>query len=167
MNKVLSNIDVVTPFRVRKNCGIVIEHNKITQLGKMEDIIPPSDSETIDLSGKTVIPGLIDLHIHGTGGYNFIEPDSDKIDDLTQTLLSHGITGILVTVCPQSKKDLIKTVRYFAENIPRIKKNNILLGIHLEGPFLNKKMHGAFNPDYCHGDTPRNKCSQRTEILQI
>lgn len=147
MNKVLLNAEVITPFHSRKNSTVVIENNKIKELIQGKKANFPSDHEIIDLAGKYLIPGLIDLHIHGAGGHDFAKFGAREIDDLTRVLLSHGITGILVTLPPKPKKELIKDVRNFSELISKLRHPNIICGIHLEGPFLNKKMHGALNPD--------------------
>lgn len=146
MKLVLSNATVVTPFRERQNCGIVVENGKIVQLGLMENISVPAGFRVIDLSGMTVIPGMIDLHIHGAGGVGFTIDDLKNIDKLSATLVSHGITGILITLTPEPRKELVKTIRRAVDYISGLKKPHIFCGIHIEGPFLNREMHGALDP---------------------
>lgn len=144
MSIILSNADVVTPFHVRKNCSITIENGRIAGMDKKPS---GKTAKKIDLTGKIVIPGLIDLHIHGAGGYDFARFDPGEMETLSSTLLSHGVTGILITLYPEPKKDLIKNIRHIVEAVSKINRRNIICGIHLEGPFLNRKMRGSLNPD--------------------
>src|SRR3989339_1225514 len=147
MSKVLLNAEVITPFQVRKESVIVIENEKIKELGNKKNVKYSKNSEIHDLAGKYVVPGFIDLHVHGIAGNDFSEPAACDFEKITNSFLSHGITGILITLIPKPKKELIKDIRFYTNLISKLKKPNIICGLHLEGPFLNKKMHGAIHPD--------------------
>ena len=148
MGLILKGADLVTPFQFKKNSSVRIEDNKIVQLIENHNIKHRKEDKIIDLTGKTVIPGLVDIHIHGIGGYDFNNISPGDMDNFVNILLKHGITGILMTLFPQKHKEFIKTIRNTVDLVSKLKKHNIIFGLHLEGPFLNKKMHGALNPDY-------------------
>jgi len=149
MTLVLRNVKAVTPFREIDEAVVVIHGDQIVELGTIKDDIDiPEDAQVFDLDGQIVAPSFIDLHIHGAVGIDYTEADEEQIDEISSFLLSRGITGVLATLYPKPKKALIKDVRRIVDYIRSNPERNIIRGIHLEGPFLNREFHGAINPDY-------------------
>jgi N-acetylglucosamine-6-phosphate deacetylase len=147
--KILLNAGLVTPFHLRQGSAVAIEGNKIREISAAGGVLKyPKNSRVHDLSGKYVLPGFIDLHVHGIGGNDFSDPGSCDFESAAKIFLRHGVTGILVTLTPKPQKELIRAVRFYSRLFSGMKKPNIFCGLHLEGPFLNRKMHGAINPDY-------------------
>ena len=144
----LLNGRLITPFHEEEGREIIIEGSKISQMGRLDSLSIPAGCEKIDLKGKYVMPGFIDLHIHGAGGYDFENPDFTQREKMRQTLFRHGVTGILSTLTPKPKKEMIQEVRKYAEFLSKNRVDSLVMGIHCEGPFLNKEMHGAINPDF-------------------
>ena len=142
----LLNGRLITPFHEEEGNGLVIEDGKITQMGSAGNLKMPCSCEKIDLAGKIVMPGFIDLHVHGFCGYDFEKINFENMNDLSRALFRHGTTGILPTLIPEPRADMIKLVRRYAEYISKEKRSSAILGIHCEGPFLNREMHGAINP---------------------
>jgi len=96
----------------------------------------------IDAEGAFVSPGFIDMHIHGSGGADVMDATLTALDTISTTLLQTGTTAFLATTMTMSQHDIIKAL----ENIRRhqhMLHGAQLLGVHLEGPFINASKHGA------------------------
>lgn len=146
---VLRNASAVTPYRVEKKCTLVLEDGIISQIGYDDDDLRiPKNAEEFELGGQYVMPGFIDVHVHGGVGFDFVDDDPDAIDEIGRFHAAHGTTSILATLYPQPGArflDSIARIRNYLENAG---PDRIVEGIHIEGPFLNPEMHGAIRPDY-------------------
>ena len=107
----------------------------------------PSGYEKIDVSGKYIIPGLIDVHSHGISGGDFNYASESKMGRMCYAYAKEGTTSIMATLASQSLTKLYNSI--YAINQHRLNENfdkaNIL-GIHMEGRYLNPKMRG------CHAE---------------
>jgi len=148
MKLALSGGKIITPFEIIQEGVILIEKSIIKSVGKLDEISIPKDFEIIDVKGKIVCPGFIDIHCHGGNGISFNEDLPEKFLNYSQWVSSTGVTSFLMTIVPttfeETRKRLEKIIRifefseYFSEP----------LGIHLEGPFLNPKKHGAIDSEW-------------------
>ena len=87
------------------------------------------------------IPGFVDNHIHGGFGIDFLSASSDKIVDLCERLAGDGYEGLLPTTVTAS----ISEIRDFIHRLP---EHPMILGFHLEGPFISPKYPGAQPPNF-------------------
>jgi len=144
----LFDFDAVTPYRLERDAAMVIEGGKIVQFGPRADIDPPASARRVDLRGRYVLPGFFDIHVHGGRGEDFAETDAEGIAQVEQFYASHGVTSLLATVYPQPRETFLATLGRLIEACRTPRFGRTLEGIHLEGPFLNPKMHGAIRVDY-------------------
>jgi N-acetylglucosamine-6-phosphate deacetylase len=138
---------IVTPFRLVKNGVIIIDNGKIFELGKVSDVEIPDNSEVIDVSGRFICPGFVDLLVHGGNGYGFADENSESIKIVSDYFLSHGSTTVLASLFAKPTEMLLKDLDRVAQYIDDNPKSNIR-GIHMEGPYLNKELKGAMNESY-------------------
>lgn len=122
-----------------------IENSKITSITQT---LPQGVEEVVDLGGALLCPGLIDLHVHGGGGYDFMEGTEKAVTIAAQTHLLGGTTTLLpTTVCSSDEE-----VAALAQALAVVKKSEAILphmpGLHLEGPFLSLAQSGAQDPKY-------------------
>jgi N-acetylglucosamine-6-phosphate deacetylase len=113
--------------------------------GKFVSLLPKDSEEGIDLSNKYIVPGLIDIHIHGANGYQVMDESEQSMSEMASFLLKNGTT----TFCPT-----LPTLPYHAmysalDNIRKYRMGNKngakVGGIHLEGPFVSKTFKGALD----------------------
>lgn len=121
-----------------------ILEGEITFNHKINSIKIINQKENPNLS--YVLPGFIDLHIHGGGGVDVM--DDAKIDPILETHLKNGTTSLLLTTVTAPHHDLVKTFKKISKKKENNQKNEAkILGIHLEGPYINKEKLGA-QPDF-------------------
>ena len=80
MTLALVGAKLITPFRIIRNGAVVIERNKIVELGHIEDVVIPQKAEIMDVSGKAIFPGFIDLLNHGALGRGFSEGNEEDFE---------------------------------------------------------------------------------------
>jgi N-acetylglucosamine-6-phosphate deacetylase len=103
--------------------------------------------EIIDAKGQFVSSGFIDIHIHGSGGADVMDATPKALETISSTLLKTGTTSFLATTMTMSPSAIDNAL----QNIQDHKKNVSgaqILGIHLEGPFINASKHGAQDKKY-------------------
>lgn len=137
----LKNANVIFENEIKK-CNCQIDGGKIVKITQ-NDI---ADSETIDCKGFFLSPGFIDLHVHGGGGYSFMDENPDNIKKAAFAHALHGTTGILPTMLSSPEETLIKCADRIAEFSEDF-ENSDILGIHFEGPYLSPAMSGAQSDD--------------------
>lgn len=121
---------------------IEIENGKIKQIGIL--------GEGRDMSGLTLIPGFVDIHIHGCGGGDSSDASAESLEKITKELVKHGVTSFCPTSMTLPKErliDIVKTIADFESSGAKI------AGINLEGPFIAMSKKGAQNADYVRGGT--------------
>lgn len=104
----------------------------------------------LDAEGRMLLPGFIDLHVHGGGGYDVMKGSADELYGMCRFHASRGTTSLLATTLTASHEEIISALEAAAvavQDTEREPDGAHLLGIHLEGPFLNQTRCGAQNPD--------------------
>jgi len=118
--------------------------NKIVTIA---DEIDLEGIEVIDAAGAYVSAGFIDLHIHGSGGADVMDATQDALEILSTTVLQTGTTSFLATTMTMSDKAIDKALQNIQHNASMVTGAKIL-GVHLEGPFINPSRHGAQDKAY-------------------
>lgn len=135
---------LVLPDRLVERGQVVIEDGRIAQLatdGRYQS--------TDDYGDSYMLPGLIDLHVHGIAGADIMDASVESLDLMARRFTTHGVTGFLASTVTQSldlTQRVIATVRQYMD-APREGRAQVL-GIHLEGPFLNPRFKGMQNEAY-------------------
>lgn len=102
--------------------------------------------DVIDLEDDWIVPGLIDLHVHGGGGAQFNTTDPDEVTAALAFHARHGATGMLATTVSAPPGELAASLAAIAQ-AREGPAGRMLLGVHLEGPFLSAQRPGAMDPE--------------------
>lgn len=114
---------------------------------KIVDDINVDNVEVIDANGAYVSPGFIDLHIHGSGGADVMDATPEALELISSTLLQSGTTSFLPTTMTMSREHIdnaLQNIQLHGQNVTGAQ----ILGVHLEGPFINASKHGAQDKKY-------------------
>lgn len=134
-------------FEFRK-CGIEISDDK--KIVNVEENMKYSDSEmVIDCDGYTIVPGFIDIHIHGSVGRDTCEGTKEAITEMGEYLLQNGVTSFCpttLTVSTETIKNALSAALELHENPPE--GSAFVAGVNMEGPFINKAKKGAQNEEF-------------------
>jgi N-acetylglucosamine-6-phosphate deacetylase len=139
-----------------KNCLLYNSENRgklndvLIENGIIKKISPANNSlhadQTIDADGLILVPGFIDVHIQGAGGADVLDGTRDALRAMSAALAMSGTTGFLATtvVKPVNRNHHLKVI---AENTGKDLGGAEILGIHLEGPFINPLKKGGLDPN--------------------
>ena len=123
--------------------GLLLAAGKIKQIMPKDALPPESSRMVIDAGGNYLVPGFIDLHVHGGGGSDFSDDGGRKLLRIIKFLASFGTTAVLPTIATSSREDLFRIVRFIAPFYTGNKMGGRVLGINLEGPYLSIGKRGA------------------------
>lgn len=139
MTKVLINAHVYTgKDSIEK--GYIRFDKEIISVGEMEVFEAEPDEEVMDLKGKKVIPGFIDVHSHGGYGIDNMDGTSEEINEMIKKMLSEGVTSYFPTTMTQSDENIERSLRNLSK---AAEENPVIQGIHIEGPFISVEHKGA------------------------
>lgn len=137
MKTLIKNCTLVLNGETEFEGSLLIEESKIHSLYKEGDPLPEADT-VIEAQGKILMPGLIDIHLHGSYGYDFIENPQEAINVVAKGLLEEGTTSFLASLTVISHQELCDLLHEYAK-VKRPEKAANYLGIHSEGPYLSKE----------------------------
>lgn len=124
--------------------SLAIKEGKIASIDencKAEDFLH-LDKECI------VIPGFVDKHIHGANGSDFMNPSQEDLQNILSAIAKEGTTSCLATTMTQSLPNINKALENVSKYIQKNPSGVEILGVHLEGPFISKKVAGAQPVEY-------------------
>lgn len=135
----IGNGRLVLPDRIMEAGSVLIENGKITAIGTA----CPADAEQKDVKGAYILPGFIDIHVHGGGNADFMDGEPEAFAQAAKAHCAHGTTALCPTTMTCPDEFLEKTIDLFLEAKKQGTGGAELLGLHLEGPFFSAASKGA------------------------
>ena len=118
--------------------------------GRIEQIFPYGLKEADrDYGNDRILPGMIDVHCHGAYGFDTMDAEKEGLQRWADEIAKEGITSFLATTETYDHDVLIKAAENVAEYMKEEHSGAQVIGLHFEGPFINKKNKGAQPEQYC------------------
>lgn len=137
---------IITPGGVRQ--GVLRVRDGVIEAIDEDARHAPPGFEPIDCGGRYLAPGLVDIHVHGGGGFDLMSDDPEQIRAYARWVIRHGVTGFLVSTSGRDHNDIVRRLRAIAPAIADEPGAARVLGFHLEGPYINPVRKGAFPPKW-------------------
>lgn len=137
MTKVFTGAAIFTGKEFIHNHELLVEDKCIKGFIKKEDIDP--NVEIIDCCNCTIAPGFVDLQVYGGGGFLFSNnPSGIALQAMAKSIVSNGTTAFLITLATNSFEVYQRAIKEVKEN-----PHPAVMGLHLEGPYINTEKAGA------------------------
>ena len=140
----------LTPFERIESAGILCEGEYILAIGGASAFTEDKGLKIVSLKDCYGVPGFVDTHIHGAGGFDSSTVDIHKvgIESMCKTLASHGMSSFLPTIVSNEFSRFLKVIDILAGMCKKSYDGAQPVGIHTEGPFINPRKRGAQPKDY-------------------
>ena len=132
------NGQILTPQGWLNDGSVLISDGKILEITNSD--LAVIGAKVIDAKGMYIVPGFVAMHVHGGGGYDYKQATAEAFEAATKAHLNHGATTIFPTISSSSFATLKQAVSVCETKMKE--KGSTILGLHIEGPYLNPKMAG-------------------------
>ncbi|MEU7044399.1 N-acetylglucosamine-6-phosphate deacetylase [Streptomyces varsoviensis] len=147
---VLSGARVVLPSGVVDDGRVTVEGRRLVDAGTAAPDGPRGAATALDLTGHTIVPGFVDIHVHGGGGASFSSGTAEEALTTIRTHRAHGTTTTVASTVTGDLDDLARQAAVLSE----LTEQGDLAGIHFEGPFISSHRCGAHQPELLRDPDP-------------
>lgn len=137
-----------TPLEEILDAAVVIEDGRIAAVGARASLVAPAGAKEISARDASILPGFVDVHVHGAGGHDVMSSTEEALTTIASTVARRGTTSIVattVTAPPDETRRCLEGIsRYILSPVNR--STNVaaeIIGIHLEGPFISPTRRGV------------------------
>jgi len=152
----VSRLIVRTPKR-----WVLIDRTQIARVGFGEP--PQGADEILEVGDAHILPGFIDVHVHGAVGRDTMDADPDSLLAMARFYAQHGVTSFFPTTMTAPHEKIVAALKAVREVMGKPTGGARIYGAHLEGPYINAAMIGAQNPAYARRATP----DETRELLDL
>lgn len=143
----LTNASVVLADRLIEDATVMVHEGLIASVS--DGPVTMQADTALDLSGLVLLPGFIDVHIHGAVGIDTMDASAEQLGEMAEFLATQGATGWLPTFVPASDENYASAVAAISESMRNTTHHGArVLGVHYEGPFVNSAQCGALHTEY-------------------
>ncbi|MFF9785536.1 N-acetylglucosamine-6-phosphate deacetylase [Streptomyces nigrescens] len=148
---ILAGARIARPSGVVERGRITVEGGLIGDVHSRDvDLAEGVSGSVVDLTGHLIVPGFVDVHVHGGGGGSFSSADPEECLTVVETHRRHGTTSMVASTVTGELPDLARQAAALAELV----QQGELAGIHFEGPFISPHRCGAHQPELLRDPDP-------------
>jgi N-acetylglucosamine-6-phosphate deacetylase len=140
----------LTPLEEIRDAVILVDGARIAAVEHRGEIEVPRGAAEFSAGARTVVPGFVDVHIHGAGGHDVMEGTEEAFGAVTAAVARFGTTSIVATTVTASPEDTVRSVGAIAQAVKRgalawgpSQTHAEILGVHFEGPFISAARRGV------------------------
>jgi N-acetylglucosamine-6-phosphate deacetylase len=165
------NARVYSPTGLLDPGWLLIEGRSIAAqaAGQPPETFRSPEVEQIDAAGMHLLPGFIDVHIHGALGHDFMDASLEGYHEIARFLPAHGVTSFLAATWAAPEDKIMKVLQTVSDAYGSIPGGASLLGAYIEGPYLNPNRAGAQQAKFIHTPTDQEAILQflNTEMVKV
>ncbi|NLV73796.1 MAG: N-acetylglucosamine-6-phosphate deacetylase [Chloroflexi bacterium] len=135
------NATIHTASGIWPNSWLLVQAGRIVAIGT--DAAPTVGAPVTDLAGEYLIPGLIDMHVHGALGHDTMRVSADGLGEMARFFARHGVTSFLASTITASGDEIEAALGAVEQAMRQPNGGANLLGAHLEGPYIEEGRRGA------------------------
>jgi N-acetylglucosamine-6-phosphate deacetylase len=148
----ISNARIITPAGIIEQGTLLVDDGRIVSIE--EGAISVKAMTEIDAGGQYVSPGFIDIHVHGGGGYDFMDNTVEAFLGIANLHARYGTTAINPTTLSCEQEDLLATLDTYQQAHALNTTGATFIGMHIEGPYFSMEQRGAQDPRYIRDPLP-------------
>lgn len=132
---------VVLPYSIETDLAVGVEGERIVALAPCADV--PKDAEIVALDGGYLLPGFVDIHVHGGGGADFMDNTPEAMRTAAKAHCAHGTTSLCPTTMTAPREQLLRCIDVYRRVVEEGTGGADFIGLHFEGPYLSGANTGA------------------------
>lgn len=140
----------LTPHEEIADAIVLIDGEKIAAVGRADEVPVPTSARRHDKRGFSIIPGFIDIHVHGAAGYDVMDAKAEALAAITASVAAHGTTSLVATTVTASEGATSRAAQAVSDWMQGRKRQGPdatpsaeILGVHFEGPFISRVRRGV------------------------